>query len=184
MKPWERLADSFDEFFSEYNLTPEERKELVWHLAMLRVRKTLKLLEPAEVRRQSRQEAAIKEGFARGFDETDPEPRPLEYPLEIHRFGGLSESDVTVPPSRVDPLAQHRYGVVIEDVRTQLVATVVDLVDGIKLAQLRWYSGQRWCIHSLEDNDHWLIQSQKKFERWIGPHLADIPDPLPHPGDK
>lgn len=35
---------SFDEAFKEFNLTPEERQELIFHLAFLRAFKTFKAL--------------------------------------------------------------------------------------------------------------------------------------------
>lgn len=35
---------TFDEFFAEHNLTPQERELLVWHLAERRARKTVQSL--------------------------------------------------------------------------------------------------------------------------------------------
>lgn len=37
---------TFDEAFAEHRLTAEERRQLVWHLAMFRARKTVELLAP------------------------------------------------------------------------------------------------------------------------------------------
>jgi hypothetical protein len=39
---------TFDELFSEHRLTPEERRNLVWHLATFRARRTVELLLPKE----------------------------------------------------------------------------------------------------------------------------------------
>lgn len=40
----ERQPRSFDETFRELNLTPAERRAMVWHLAMYRARKTVEAL--------------------------------------------------------------------------------------------------------------------------------------------
>jgi hypothetical protein len=40
----ERPPRTFDEVFGELNLTPAERSALVWHLAAIRMRKTVETL--------------------------------------------------------------------------------------------------------------------------------------------
>lgn len=42
-----RPPRTFDEVFAEMILTPEERSALVWHLAMMRARKTVEELLPS-----------------------------------------------------------------------------------------------------------------------------------------
>ena len=37
---------TFDEFLSDYTITPQERRELVYHLAAFRARKTIEALLP------------------------------------------------------------------------------------------------------------------------------------------
>jgi hypothetical protein len=45
MKPEQRVR-TFDEAFAEHHLTAAERAAMVWHLAMLRARKTVEALLP------------------------------------------------------------------------------------------------------------------------------------------
>lgn len=42
--PLEYVQMTFDELFSEFTLTAEERTALIWHLAMLRARRTVEAL--------------------------------------------------------------------------------------------------------------------------------------------
>lgn len=37
---------TFDELFSQHRITAEERRQLVWHLAMMRMENTVRLLLP------------------------------------------------------------------------------------------------------------------------------------------
>lgn len=48
----EPRARTFDELLGEHNVTPAERVTLVWHLAMIRARKTVEALLPTDPKAQ------------------------------------------------------------------------------------------------------------------------------------
>ncbi len=92
---------TFDELFAEHNLTPEERKALVAHLAAMRAQKTVEALQAAPTARQPLPLDAIRDlvkecglDWHRGFAPLFPGDETNRYAVlvqEVERLCGITQ---------------------------------------------------------------------------------------------